>query len=139
MILFGQKVSNTPFAFAFHSIEYRFVDKLFYLGLLVFYEIFKFLEKALVEHSDSLIGDLLIPGMSRTEALEKDLAHYLGDQWKEGYSIRPEVDTYLQHLQHLEKENPYLLIPYIYHLYMGLFSGGQVLRATVNSFLNLKF
>jgi len=105
-------------------------DSVWAEGLLVFYEIFKFLEKALVEHSDSLIGDLLIPGMSRTEALEKDLAHYLGDQWKEGYSIRPEVDTYLQHLQHLEKENPYLLIPYIYHLYMGLFSGGQVLRAT---------
>ena len=31
----------------------------------------------------------------------------------------------------VEDENPYLLIAYIYHLYMGLFSGGQVLRAKV--------
>ena len=31
----------------------------------------------------------------------------------------------------VEDKNPYLLIAYIYHLYMGLFSGGQVLRAKV--------
>jgi len=105
-------------------------DNVWAEGLLVFYEIFKFLEDALATHSDSLIGDLLIPGMSRTEALETDLAHYLGEGWKDGYVIRPEVGKYLEHLKELDKENPYLLIPYIYHLYMGLFSGGQVLRAT---------
>lgn len=105
-------------------------DSVWAEGLLVFYEIFKFLEEALVAHSDSLIGDLLIPGMARTEALESDLAHYLGDGWKDGYVIRSEVAKYLEHLKKLDQENPYLLIPYIYHLYMGLFSGGQVLRAT---------
>jgi len=104
-------------------------DSVWAEGLLVFYEIFKFLEEALVAHSDSLIGDLLIPGMARTEALESDLAHFLGDGWKVDYVIRPEVGLYLDHLKKLEQENPYLLIPYIYHLYMGLFSGGQVLRA----------
>jgi len=104
-------------------------DSVWAEGLLVFYEIFKFLEDALVAHSDSLIGDLLIPGMARTQALESDLAHFLGDGWKEDYVIRPEVVLYLDHLKKLEQDNPYLLIPYIYHLYMGLFSGGQVLRA----------
>jgi len=104
-------------------------DSVWAEGLLVFYEIFKFLEDALVAHSDSLIGDLLIPGMARTQALESDLAHFLGDGWKEDYVIRPEVVLYLDHLKKLEQNNPYLLIPYIYHLYMGLFSGGQVLRA----------
>ena len=38
--------------------------------MLVFYEIFKFLEEALERHKDSLIGDLLIPGMARTAAFE---------------------------------------------------------------------
>merc|ERR1740123_1600108 len=104
-------------------------DSVWAEGLLVFYEIFKFLEEALVTHSDSLIGDLLIPGMARTEALESDLAHFLGEGWKEDYVIRPEVALYLDHLKKLEQENPYLLIPYIYHLYMGLFSGGQILAA----------
>lgn len=105
-------------------------DNVWAEGLLVFYEIFKFLEESLAAHSDSLIGDLLVPGMARTDALESDLAHYLGDGWKDGYVVRPEVQSYLAHLKKLDQENPYLLIPYIYHLYMGLFSGGQVLRAT---------
>ena len=35
-------------------------DSVWAEGLLVFYEVFKFLEDALRSHSDSLIGDLLI-------------------------------------------------------------------------------
>merc|ERR1719445_387173 len=104
-------------------------DNVWAEGLLGFYEVFKFLEEALASHSDSLIGDLLIPGMARTQALEADLAHYLGDGWKDDYVVRPEVSAYLDHLKKLDDENPYLLIPYIYHLYMGLFSGGQILQA----------
>lgn len=104
-------------------------DSVWAEGLLVFYEVFAFLERALLDHKDSLIGDLLIPGMARTAALEEDLAHYLGDNWRVGYSVRPEVQTYIDHLKEIEARNSYLLIPYIYHLYMGLFSGGQILRA----------
>jgi len=104
-------------------------DSVWAEGLLVFYEIFKFLEEALDRHKDSLIGDLLIPGMCRTKAFETDLDHYLGNDWRQDYMIRPEVQNYLKHLRNLENKDPYLLIAYIYHLYMGLFSGGQVLRA----------
>jgi len=68
------------------------------LGLLVFYEIFKYLEDALDRYKDSLIGDLLIPGMSRTHAFENDLDHYLGN-WRDEYIIRPEVQAYLEHLR----------------------------------------
>merc|ERR1712203_320572 len=42
---------------------------------------------------------------------------------------RDEVSGYLAHLNQIEESDPYLLCPYIYHLYMGLFSGGQVLKA----------
>ena len=104
-------------------------------GLLVFYEVFKSLEQSLRSHSDSLIGDLLIPGMARTEAFEEDLEYFYGEKWKDNYEIRPEVQQYLDHLQKLDDKNPYLLIPYIYHLYMGLFSGGQILQAK-RSFLS---
>ena len=111
-------------------------DSVWAEGLLVFYEVFKFLEKSLNSHSDSLIGDLLIPDMARTEAFEEDLDFFFGD-WREGYQIRPEVRLYLDHLGSLDQENPYLLIPYIYHLYMGLFSGGQILAAKVNELIEL--
>jgi len=104
-------------------------DSVWAEGLMVFYEIFKFLEEALERHKDSLIGDLLITGMERTVAFEQDLSHYLGQHWKKDYQVRPEVQNYLQHLRQVEEKEPYLLVAYIYHLYMGLFSGGQVLRA----------
>jgi len=104
-------------------------DSVWAEGLLVFYEIFKFLEESLERHKDSLMGDLLIPGMCRTAAFESDLDHYLGESWREGYVVRPEVEAYLDHLKNIEEKNPYLLVAYVYHLYMGLFSGGQILRA----------
>jgi len=105
-------------------------DNVWAEGLLVFYEVIKFLEEALERHKDSLIGDLLIPGMARTGAFEDDIAHYYGADWRENYVIRPEVEDYLEHLREIEKENPYLLMAYVYHLYMGIFSGGQILRKT---------
>ena len=107
-------------------------DSVWAEGLLVFYEVFKFLENALRSHSDSLIGDLLIAGMARTEAIEEDLEHFYGASWKDDYTVRVEVQQYLDHLTQLDNDNPYLLIPYIYHLYMGLFSGGQILQAKVS-------
>ena len=36
--------------------------------------------------------------------------------------------AYRSHLDALHEKDPYLLIPYVYHLYLGLLSGGQVLR-----------
>ena len=39
------------------------------------------------------------------------------------------VKSYISHLEKVESENPYLLSAYIYHLYMGLLSGGQILSA----------
>ena len=67
--------------------------------------------------------------MERTQAFQADLTFFYGGNWTENYTVRPEVQNYLDHLREIEQENPYLLIPYIYHLYMGLFSGGQILQA----------
>lgn len=36
--------------------------------------------------------------------------------------------AYRSHIETLHKKDPYLVIPYIYHLYLGLLSGGQVLK-----------
>ena len=40
-----------------------------------------------------------------------------------------QVSDYVSHLRRLEQEAPYSVVAYIYHLYMGLLSGGQVLKA----------
>lgn len=90
-------------------------------GLLVFYEIFRFLEQNVPER-------LLPKEFHRTNAFEDDLTFYLGNDWKKNYEIRDSVAGYLHHLDDINKRNPILLIAYVYHLYMGLLSGGQILQ-----------
>lgn len=71
--------------------------------------------------------DLLPAEFHRTEAFERDLAFYLGENWKRDYEIRGSVKMYLKHLHDVQKRSPILLLAYVYHLYMGLLSGGQIL------------
>ncbi|XP_037071146.1 heme oxygenase-like [Pollicipes pollicipes] len=97
-------------------------------GLLVFYDVFAWLEGALDRLGASLVGELDIEGMRRRDAFEADLTFYLGADWQGTHVPRPAVRRYLEHLEQLEREEPHLLMAYVYHLYMGLLSGGQVLR-----------
>ncbi|KAJ8891832.1 hypothetical protein PR048_004386 [Dryococelus australis] len=78
-------------------------------------------------HKNTHIFRLDIEGLRRTEAFEKDLIFYLGKDWKNNYVVRESVAAYLLHLRKIESSNPNLLLAYIYHLYMGLLSGGQLL------------
>lgn len=64
----------------------------------------------------------------RKEAFENDLNFYLGSNWNKNYKPRESVVKYLTHLQVIKETNPTLLIAYVYHLYMGLLSGGQILQ-----------
>lgn len=90
-------------------------------GLQIFYEIFRFLE----QHAPA---EWLPVEYHRTAAFESDLAFYLGENWQSEYTIRESVHKYLNHLEEIKQKDPKLLIAYIYHLYMGLLSGGQILQ-----------
>lgn len=90
-------------------------------GLQVFYEIFRFLE----QHTPT---EWLPVEYHRTAAFERDLTYYLGDDWQSEYTVRESVHKYLNHLEEIKNKNRKLLIAYVYHLYMGLLSGGQILQ-----------
>ncbi|XP_043285410.1 heme oxygenase [Venturia canescens] len=113
---------NAKLAFGFHD------DKVWADGLLVFYEIFRYLEGAMDRLKSTKIGLLNLAGLSRTEAFEQDLNHYLGKGWMKNYVPRESVAKYLMRLREVEDTDPTLLMAYIYHLYMGLLSGGMILR-----------
>ena len=100
-------------------------------GILTFSCIFKHLEQALDRNRDSLLGDLDVPGLRRNQEFDNILRFYFGES---GWTTRfnemrssSAVSAYLDHLIETERKNPYLLTAYIYHLYMGLLSGGQIL------------
>lgn len=90
-------------------------------GLQIFYEIFRFLE----QHTPV---EWLPIEYHRTAAFESDLAFYLGEDWQSEYTVRESVHKYLNHLEEIKDKNSKLLIAYVYHLYMGLLSGGQILQ-----------
>lgn len=89
-------------------------------GILVFYEIFKFLE-------ENVPTSVLPADYYRTEHFEADLRFYKGDDWEKTYKPRESVQKYLKHLNDIKENNSLLLIAYVYHLYLGLLSGGQLL------------
>jgi len=109
-------------------------DKVWAEGLLIFYEVFRFLEAIIAKHRGQLeyfdrMGTIL-DGFERTKAFEESLNFYYGKGFldSKSYVIRPKVEEYLKHLRVLEEREPLRLLAYIYHLYMGLLSGGQILK-----------
>lgn len=72
--------------------------------------------------------ELLPKEFRRTQAFESDLDYYLGENWRQSYEIRDSVKMYLKHLIDVQNRSPILLLAYVYHLYMGLLSGGQILQ-----------
>ncbi|XP_063707657.1 heme oxygenase 2 [Culicoides brevitarsis] len=106
---------NAKLAFAMHN------NDVWSEGLLVFYEVFKFLE-------NHLSYDILPKEFRRTEAFEQDLSYFLGPHWQENYQPRKEVQNYLDHLVKITNTNSTLLVAYVYHMYLGLLSGGQILQ-----------
>ncbi|XP_076644327.1 heme oxygenase isoform X2 [Halictus rubicundus] len=113
---------NAKLAFGFLN------DSVWADGLLVFYEIFLYLEGAMIRLKNTKIGLFPIDKLSRVKAFERDLDFYLGKGWMRNYSPRDSVVKYLMHLREIEDTDPTLLIAYIYHLHMGLLSGGIILR-----------
>lgn len=107
-------------------------EKVWAEGLLVFYEIFKFLEESLKrlgpKNTHFKKMGAVINDIQRTMAFEDDLEYYYGKNFLETYTMRPSVSDYLKHLRTLEEREPLRLLAYVYHLYMGLLSGGQILK-----------
>uniref|UniRef100_A0A8D8RCC5 Heme oxygenase n=1 Tax=Cacopsylla melanoneura TaxID=428564 RepID=A0A8D8RCC5_9HEMI len=98
-------------------------------GLLVFYEVFKFLELCMEEClGNKRLQQYNLSQMKRTAAFESDLQHYLGADWRGNYKPRQSVVNYLDHLAELKEKNDTLLIAYVYHLYLGVLSGGQLIN-----------
>ncbi|XP_047036775.1 heme oxygenase 1 [Helicoverpa zea] len=96
-------------------------------GLFIFYHIFGFLEDAKERLRMPDFDKLFVnKALYRKKAFEDDLTHYLGENWR-SIPKAMALENYIEHLQELERSSPQLLMAYVYHLYLGLLSGGQIL------------
>jgi heme oxygenase (biliverdin-producing, ferredoxin) len=102
------------------------------------YLVYSTLEAELERRKDDpVIGRIYFPEVNRKANLEKDLAYYYGDNWREQITPLNAGLVYVNRLQEIANTEPALLIAHSYVRYMGDLSGGQSLKNIVRSAMNL--
>ncbi len=102
------------------------------------YWVYSVMEEAMRQHQDDpVVGPMYFPELNRTANLEKDLAFYYGENWREQIIPLNAGQIYVNRLQQLADTDPALLIAHAYTRYMGDLSGGQSLKKIIRSALDL--
>jgi len=102
------------------------------------YFVYSALESELLRYqNDPIVGRMYFPELNRTANLERDLAFYYGDNWREQIAPLPAGEVYVKRIRDVANADPALLIAHAYTRYMGDLSGGQALKKIVRSALNL--
>ncbi|MEV4616224.1 biliverdin-producing heme oxygenase [Kitasatospora sp. NPDC049258] len=78
--------------------------------------------------ADPVVGPLIDPALFRTAALERDLAHLLGADWRSGLRPLPATAAYAARLEELADTWPNGYLAHHYTRYLGDLSGGQIIR-----------
>ncbi|AVH97750.1 heme oxygenase [Streptomyces cinereoruber] len=92
-----------------------------------------FVYRALEEGAEALRGDpvagpFIQPELFRTAALEQDLAHLRGPDWRDGLSPLPATVAYAERVAECAREWPAGYVAHHYTRYLGDLSGGQIIR-----------
>ncbi|PVC71866.1 biliverdin-producing heme oxygenase [Streptomyces sp. CS081A] len=92
-----------------------------------------FVYRALEEGAEALRGDpvagpFIQPELFRTAALEQDLAHLRGPDWRDGLSPLPATVAYAERVAGCAREWPAGYVAHHYTRYLGDLSGGQIIR-----------
>merc|ERR1712168_1440183 len=66
-----------------------------------------------------------IPGMRVSQYIKEDLDAYYGKERKFNSAA---VNTWIAEIRKIRFDQPMLVTAYIYHMYLGLYSGGRILR-----------
>lgn len=102
------------------------------------YFVYSALESELRRHQNHpIVGLIYFPQLNRADNLERDLAFYYGDDWRDQIEPLPAGQVYVKRILEVANRDPVLLIAHAYTRYLGDLSGGQALRKIVRSALNL--
>ncbi|MGW3644723.1 biliverdin-producing heme oxygenase [Streptomyces sp. NPDC000878] len=78
--------------------------------------------------SDPVAGPFIQPELMRLAALEKDLAHLRGPDWRATLTALPATRAYADRVAECAREWPAGYIAHHYTRYLGDLSGGQIIR-----------
>ncbi|SNT60264.1 biliverdin-producing heme oxygenase [Actinacidiphila glaucinigra] len=77
---------------------------------------------------DPVAGPFLQPELMRVAALERDLRHLQGDEWRERAAPLPATRRYAERIAEVAATWPAGYVAHHYTRYLGDLSGGQVIR-----------
>ncbi|OUL24410.1 heme oxygenase [Nostoc sp. RF31YmG] len=102
------------------------------------YLVYSTLEEQLQRHSTHPVISLIyFPLLNRKTNLEKDLAFYYSEDWREQILALEAGKAYVARIQEVANTEPALLVAHSYVRYMGDLSGGQSLKKIVRSAMDL--
>src|SRR5919199_2023681 len=102
------------------------------------YLVYSALEEELQGHqTHPVVRPIYFAELNRTANLERDLAFYYGDNWREQIAPLPAGQIYVDRIHEIANTDPARLIAHAYTRYMGDLSGGQALKNIVRSALKL--
>ncbi|MBL1081055.1 biliverdin-producing heme oxygenase [Streptomyces actinomycinicus] len=78
--------------------------------------------------ADPVAGPFVRPELLRLPALERDLAHLRGPDWRAGLSALPATLTYADRVRKCAERWPGGYVAHHYTRYLGDLSGGQIIR-----------
>lgn len=78
--------------------------------------------------ADPVAGPFVRPELYRLAALERDLAHLRGSQWRAGLSALPATEEYAARVRECAERWPAGYVAHHYTRYLGDLSGGQIIR-----------
>ncbi|MFD7708032.1 heme oxygenase (biliverdin-producing) [Streptomyces sp. NPDC059785] len=78
--------------------------------------------------SDPVAGPFIRPELLRGPALERDLAHLRGPDWRATLSPLPATEEYAARVAHCAEQWPGGYVAHHYTRYLGDLSGGQIIR-----------
>lgn len=78
--------------------------------------------------SDPVAGAFIQAELFRLPALERDLAHLRGAEWRSGLTALPATRTYAERVRECAELWPAGYIAHHYTRYLGDLSGGQIIR-----------
>ncbi|MFE0522037.1 heme oxygenase (biliverdin-producing) [Streptomyces sp. NPDC058954] len=78
--------------------------------------------------ADPVAGPFIRPELFRLPALERDLAHLRGPEWRAGLSALPATRAYAARVRECAERWPAGYVAHHYTRYLGDLSGGQIIR-----------
>jgi heme oxygenase len=99
------------------------------------WHVYKALEdKAQELKKDPVASKVIFPALNRADAIEKDLVHYFGADWRDQVKLLPVTEEYVERIKN---STPGQFVAHHYNRYLADLSGGLMIDAALKEAWNL--